>query len=100
MDKNGFDVDQFGVMVGAIEQQPDLAKLTFRSRFDGDAGFAGEAHVEAIGQPCAGSSPGRGVRRDRVHSGCTGQGPIPSPHSACTAAHQLVRATCPRRSRS
>ena len=25
-----------------------LAKLTFRSRFDWDAGFAGEAHVEAI----------------------------------------------------
>ena len=53
-----------------------------------------------VRQPCAGFSPGPGVRWDPVRSDCTARARTGSPHSGCTAEHQMVRATRRKPSRS
>jgi RNA polymerase sigma-70 factor (ECF subfamily) len=45
------------------------------------------------GQPCTGSSPGRGDPRGRARSACCRHAPTPNRPSGCTAEHWTVTAT-------
>jgi putative redox protein len=53
-EKNGFNLEEFQAMVAAVQQEPDLGKLTFRASYAWKDGFAGDTQLETIeqlGQP-------------------------------------------------
>lgn len=48
--QNGWNLDDFQTAVATIKEQPEAGRLTFRTRFDWDAGFGGDARTEEIEQ--------------------------------------------------
>lgn len=47
---NGWDLDEFEATVGAVQENPEAGRLTWRSRVDWDAGFGLDVRTDEIEQ--------------------------------------------------